>query len=117
VSRPADQSIIKQSVILHLGTDWTLIPHGAVIFVPEPMKNRIGDKPSGTLLAFNDFLIKNRAWITTVEISIDQATGTKPLSVKQAEFWPKQDKVVIAVHQNGPISMRVSKPAQTSPPR
>lgn len=117
VTHPADQSIIKQSAILHYGTDWTLIPQGAVIFVPEPMKNRLGDKPAGTLIAFTDFLIKNRAWITTVEVSIDQATGNKPLPVKQAEFWSKQNKIVIAVHQNGPISMRAPKPAQTTPQR
>jgi hypothetical protein len=116
VTHPADQSIIKQSVILHYGADWTLIPQGAVVFIPEKMKNRIIDKPTGTLIAFKDFLIKNRAWITTVEVSIDQATGAKPLPAKQAEFWSKHDKVVIAVHQNGPISMRVSKPAPTTPP-
>ncbi len=116
-AQPSDQSIIRQSAILHHGTNWTLIPQGAVIFVPEPMKNRIADKPAGTLLAFHEFLIKNRAWITTVEVSIDQATGTKPLPATQTEFWPKQDKVVIAVHQNGPISMRLPEQAQTTPRR
>ena len=38
VSTPAEQSIIKQSVILHDGKNWTIVPKGAVIFLPEAMK-------------------------------------------------------------------------------
>lgn len=112
VSRPTDQSIIKQSVILHDGNNWTLVPKGAVIFLPEAMKSRVDAKPVGTLLAWADFLTKNRAWITTNEVSFNQAAGTESLPVGRVAFWAKQDKAVIAVHQNGPISVRVSLETQ-----
>ena len=36
------------------------------------------------------------------------AAGTEPLPAERAGFWAKQDKVVIAVHQNGPISVQVA---------
>lgn len=108
VNRPEDQSIIKQSVILHDGTNWTLVPKGAVIYLPEAMKNRVEGKPTGTLLAWTDFLTRNQAWITTYDISFDQATGSKPLQAASVAFWPKQAKVVIAVHQRGPISVRTN---------
>ena len=112
VRRPEDQSIIKQSVILIDGTHWTLVPKGAVIFLPEAMKSRVDAKPVGTLLAWADFLTKNRAWITTNEVSFNQAAGTESLPVGRVAFWAKQDKAVIAVHQNGPISVRVSLETQ-----
>lgn len=115
VRRPEGQSIIKQSMILHDGTNWTLVPKGAVIFLPEAMKKRVDVKPTGTLVGWLDFIAKNRAWITTHDISFDQAAGKKPLQPEQVAFWPKQEKVVVAVHQRGPISVHVANPTQTSP--
>lgn len=113
VRRPEAQSIIKQSLVLNDGKNWTLIPKGAVIFIPEAMKSRVDVKPSGNLLGWRDFLTRNQAWITTTDISFDQATGKKPLQAERVAFWPKQDKVVIATHQNGPITVRVSKETQS----
>ena len=113
VRRPEAQSIIKQSLVLNDGKNWTLIPKGAVIFLPEAMKSRVDAKPSGTLLGWLDFLTRNQAWITTNDISFDQAAGRKPLPAERVAFWPKQDKVVIATHQNGPITVRVSKETQS----
>ncbi len=108
VTRPGEQSIIKQSSILHDGTNWTLVPRGAVIFTPSALKARVDVKPVGTLLSWADFLLKNRAWITTTDISFDQAAGNEPMPAERAAFWAKQDKLVVAVHQSGPISVRIA---------
>lgn len=107
IARPQDQSIIKQSTILHDGGNWTLVPNGAVVFLPETMKHRVKPSPAGNLLSWVDFLTANRSWITTVEVSFDQAAGHKPIPPERAAFWAKQDKIVIAVHQRGPISVRL----------
>lgn len=115
VRRPEDQSIIKQSVILHDGTHWTLVPKGAVIFLPAAMKSRVDVKPAGSLLSWIAFLAKNQAWITTTDVSFEQATGKKPLQPERVAFWAKHDKVVIATHQSGPISVRVKKEAPSPP--
>lgn len=111
-ARPGEQSIIKQSSILHDGTNWTLVPKGAVIFIPAPMKGRVDVKPVGTLLSWADFLVQNRSWITTTDISFDQAAGNEPMPAERAAFLAKQDKIVIAVHQNGPISVRIAPELQ-----
>lgn len=108
VERPDNQSIIAQSTVLHDGSRWTIVPNGAVVFIPEQMKSRVGATPSGELLAWSDFLALNRAWISTCEVSFEQASGKEPLAAERTEFWAKQDKVVIAVHQRGPISFRGS---------
>lgn len=113
VTRPAGQSIIKQSSILHDGTNWTLVPKGAVIFIPAPLKGRVDVSPVGTLLSWADFLAKNRGWITTTDVSFDQAAGNQLMPAERAAFWAKQDKIVIAVHQNGPISVRIAPESPT----
>jgi hypothetical protein len=107
VTKAKDQSIIKQSTILHDGNHWTLVPMGAVLFLPEAMKPRVNTKITGTLLPWLDFLARNQSWITTSEVTLGQAAGKESLPAERAAFWAKQDKVVIAVHQKGPISVRV----------
>lgn len=114
IGRPVDQSIIAQSTILSDGSNWTIVPNGAVLHVPENLKSRTGTKPTGGLLAWSDFLVRSRGWITTCEVTIEQATGKTPLPAERSASWPKQDKIVVAVHQRGPISFR-PPPTSTSP--
>jgi hypothetical protein len=112
-SNPEEQSIVKQSTILNDGKNWTIIPRGAVICLPAAAKSRVDGKLTGTLLPWTDFLARNYSWITTNEVSFDQAAGAQPLPPERVAFWAKQDKIVIAVHQGGPISVRVTPPATT----
>jgi hypothetical protein len=113
IVQPNEQSIVKQSAILHDGVNWTLVPKSAVIFLPTALKSRVDVKPVGTLLSWVDFLAKNRSWITTNEVSFDQAAGFVPLAAERVAFWAKQDKIVIATHQLGPISVRIAAANQT----
>jgi hypothetical protein len=115
VVRPGEESIIKQSEILHDGTHWTMVPKNAVLHVPAQMRPRVGTKPLGTLLSWSDFLIANRGWITTEEVSFDQAAGHKPLPEARVEFWKNQTSVIVATYQGGPISVKRTEPAATTP--
>ncbi len=114
VGRPADQSIIAQSTILSDGSNWTIVPNGAVLHVPENLKSRTGTQPTGGLLAWSDFLVRSRGWITTCEVTIEQATGKTPMPAERSASWAKQDKIVVAVHQRGPISFR-NAPSSNTP--
>lgn len=106
--RPQTQSIISQSTILRNGDSWTLVPAGAVVFLPDKLKERISAKPAGILLPWLAFLTNNRNWITTQEVTIAQAAGNVPLPPERVAFWITQEKIVIAVHQSGPISVRMA---------
>jgi hypothetical protein len=113
VARPVNQSIVKESTILHDGRNWTMVPNGAVVHLPESMKSHVNVKPVGTLLPWADFLAKNQSWITTDEVSFDQAAGNEELPAERAISWTKHDKIVVAVHQHGPISVRVEDKSLT----
>ena len=106
VGRPAEQSIIAQSTILSDGTRWTLVPNGAVLHVPAKLQTRVGTEPSGQLVPWMEFLTANRGWLGTCEVSFEQAAGKSALSAATTDHWPKQDKVIVATHQRGPISVR-----------
>lgn len=113
VARPVNQSIVKESTILHDGRNWTMVPNGAVVHLPESMKSHVNVKPVGTLLPWADFLARNQSWITTDEVSFDQAAGNEELPAERAVSWTKHDKIVVAVHQHGPISVRVEDKSLT----
>jgi hypothetical protein len=107
IARPENPSIVKDSTILHDGTHWTLVPNGAVVHLPKAMKARVNAKPVGILLPWSEFLTKNPSWLGTEEVTFDQAAGTEALPAERAEAWKEQDKIVVAVHRNGPISVLV----------
>ena len=50
---------------------------------------------------------------TTDEVSFDQAAGNEELPAERAVSWTKHDKIVVAVHQHGPISVRVEDKSLT----
>ena len=103
----AAQSIIRQSTLLHDGRGhWTMVPAGALVHVPEALRPRVVQAPAGSLLPWLDFLALNRTWLTTTEVSLEQAAGQQGLPAERSEFWLKQDKIVVAVHRGGPISLR-----------
>jgi hypothetical protein len=106
VTRPGEQSLIKQSDILSDGNNWTLIPKGSVLHAPEALSNRIGARPVGTLLGWTEFLTVNRGWLFTEEVTFEQAAGKAPIPPSRTEFWQKNGKVIVAVHLGGPISVR-----------
>lgn len=107
--RPTDQSIIKQSVILHDGKNWTLVPKGAVVHLPAKLSDKVDVKPVGNLLTWAAFFAINQNWITTNEVTFEQAAGNVPLPAERAEAWGKINKVVVAVHQGGPISVNIAE--------
>lgn len=117
VVRPHNQSLIGQSTILHDGANWTLVPNGALVFLPEALKSKVNAKPVGTLLPWAEFLTKNSAWISTSEVSFDEAAGNKEIPSERSSQWAKQDKAVVAVHQAGPISVQVSNSSHNSTKR
>ena len=108
IVRPEETSLVKESTILHDGSNWTMVPNGAVIHLPESQRGHINARPVGNLMSWRDFLAKNSAWLSTRDISFDQAAGNEKVSSSQLAEWREGEKIVIAVHQKGPIRMKLS---------
>ncbi len=108
VVREETPSIIADSTILHDGKNWTLVPKGAVVHTPKALRERLNKKPVGILLPWQDFLTRNRTWIVSHEVSFDQAAGTETIPAEHCSAWKKQEKLVVAVHNQGPISVQLA---------
>lgn len=112
-AKPEKESVIKDSTILHDGSNWTIVPNGALVFLPEKFKNRVNTKPVGNLLPWAAFLEKNQSWLATHELTFEQAAANEALPAESVFAWSQQQKVIIAVNQRGPIMVSIERAAPT----
>lgn len=116
IRRPAAESPILDSTILHDGTHWTIVPKGSVVHLPAGQQAKVDSKPVGTLLSWQEFLERNKSWLETADVTFEQAAGVEEIPSATAATWPKSGKVVVASHQLGPISVRIAAPETASKP-
>lgn len=112
-NQPGD--LISRSEILCFNGQATLVPKRAVIHIPKSLAARIAMQEGSRILPWQDFLVANRGWITTVNISRAQAEGNEPLSEATLKSFEKETRVVVATYEEGPISVLPLKtpPAET----
>ena len=101
--------LVDRSAILSSSANWSLVPKGAVLHVPGIYAKRVNDSRSGKLVGWQDFYGKNRSWIRTIPVTIDQASGKTPLTNEYLAGLKKGGQVLIAVCRGGPISVNLPK--------
>ena len=114
VPRKKMGTLIDRSAILCSGGNWTLVPKEAVIHIPPAYKARVNGTRSGKLIPWGQFFAKNRGWVHTHSVSIDQARGEVPIPSDQADVYKRLGRVVVAVCHNGPISVKPLKKPEPS---
>ncbi len=102
-NRPGD--LISRSDILCFNGIATLVPKRAVLHIPKPLAGRIGMQDGVKLVSWQDFLLANRGWITTSNVSRVQAEGNEPMSQATVESFAKESRLVVAVYHGCPISV------------
>lgn len=106
---PDPSSLIKRSAVLSSGRDWTIVPKGAVLHVPEHYQARVNGKRVGKLIPWKTFYTQNRGWIHVHSVSMSQARGEEKIDPKQVEAYKSVSRVVISVCHGGPISVIAPK--------
>ncbi|MDP0492466.1 MAG: hypothetical protein Q7Q71_15575 [Verrucomicrobiota bacterium JB023] len=102
---PSQASLTERSVIISDGRSWTLVPKGAIIHLPESLKNRVNAAKSGQLRKFPDFFRINRGWVAVHEVTMEQAIGEKAISQEVMDSFKYQDRIVIATRSFCPITV------------
>jgi hypothetical protein len=106
--------LISRSDIICFRGQATLVPKRAVLHVPKAISDRLGMKEGARIGSWTEFLNANRAWIRTVQVSRIQAEGNDPMPEETIKSFEKEQRLVIATYQEGPISvlpLKVPEPA------
>ncbi|MGB6222690.1 hypothetical protein [Haloferula sp.] len=98
-------SILEQSDIISFGGFATLVPKQAIISAPAQFEKYLELKPGTKIIGWLDFYAKNRGWITTVEVSREQAQGYEAIAEATRERISKSANLVVATLMGGPISV------------
>lgn len=102
----APAGLLERSLLIGDGECWTLVPKEALLHAPERLQIRILAKPAGRAVEWREFLGRNRGWLATQEVSMAQARGDEALPVQVQQLLASSGRMVIAVHQSGPISVK-----------
>jgi len=111
----AERNIVSESDILCFNGFATLVPKSAVIHVPETLKGRMELLPGAKIVTWLDFIQQNRGWITSLEVTLSEATGETPFSEERSQWIADNGKIIVATLQGGPISVLPPKePEETT---
>ncbi len=92
----------------------TLVPKRAIIHIPEAYKGNLNSSAEAKLVSWSDFLVANRAWIETYEVTRHQAEGKNKIEAEQWESFSESKKMVVATLLGGPISVLPLQVAKAS---
>ncbi len=100
------ESLMSRSDVIAFGGNATMVPKRAILFVPPQLKERMGIRDDVSLLPWEQFYTANRGWITTVEVTRDQAAGRAPLGEEmEKQIGGAGGNVIVATFKGGPISV------------
>lgn len=108
--KPSPYGLLEMSTAIQSGSDFMLVPKGSVIWCPKQYEAKIVQHPAGKFLGWTAFMTANRNWITTMEVTKDQAIGKAPLAPETVDHHHKANLLVIATLNGSPITLIPYKP-------
>lgn len=99
-------SLLERSDALAHGELATLLPKGALLFVPEALADRASLAEGAALVDWREFYRNNSHWILPWNMRLGQALGDEALDMGQFERLKRMGKIVVATCLDQPISVR-----------
>lgn len=107
------QDLLSQSDFICFGGVATLVPKRAILTVPKALEDRTRLEAQFRIVGWLEFYSLNRAWITTVEVTRQQAEGNVALSEDTYASLKESTTLVVATFKGGPISILPLKESPT----
>ena len=98
-------SLYKNSHIISHRGEHAIIPKRSILFIPESLKSRVIEKPTGKFVLWPFFKQRNQDWIWTYEVTLDQAKGIKPLPEGKLKQFEGLNRMVVALYRGNPVSV------------
>lgn len=112
VVRAKQQGYYDTATIIAVPGAHSIVPRGAVLFVPPDKIGMIVKKPSGKLVRWPEFLKQNSKWIATREVSWETAKGEDPIKEEERKSFAEGTKLVVAVFKKNPITVLEPPPEE-----
>jgi len=93
----------------------TLVPKGAILFVPDRFKDTVVTGMSGKFSLWNEFSTRYRGLVTPFEVTVEQASGAKPIEEERLAVARRSGLILIAVFNGNPISVHSNASGTSAP--
>jgi len=108
--------LASHSSFIQIDDSYTLVPKGAVLFVPPKMATVIVTEPHGTFVPWTEMQALNRGSLANFEVTLDQASGKTPIDPAKLEFAKRAGNLLVAVILGGAVSVApVPSPPSVAP--
>jgi hypothetical protein len=104
-AKDAPKDLISQSDILSFDGTFTLVPKRAILAIPKDLEKRSQLVNATKLVGWAEFHANNRGWITTLEVTREQAEGNSPIDEDILNSFKDSTTIVVATYHGGPISI------------
>ncbi len=104
-TQPEGWDLLKYSDFLGKDGKYVILPKNSVIYVPESLEATRLASPEGRMIPWMEFLRNHRSIISTLDVTMDQVYGKKPLPPETLEMAAKNKLIVIAVYNGNPITV------------
>lgn len=103
--RSTEIGLAESSDFLCNGTIWTIIPKNSIINLPDRLKSKVLAMPKGKFVPWDEFLLKNPAWLTTAKVDLATSSGESKVDENRLLQFRQTGKIVVAVLEKSPISV------------
>ncbi len=83
----------------------TLVPKGSIVKIPAEYENRRSYAQGSKIVSWSEFLVLNRGWVTTFEVTQRQAEGNEPFAETAASLLERTKMLVVATMAQAPTSV------------
>ncbi|QJE94730.1 hypothetical protein [Luteolibacter luteus] len=104
-SGPQGWDLEKNSEFLVFDGNYTIVPKGAILHVPERYKTQVVAKPQGNFILWQEFITRYRAVVSSFEVSLEEASGQAAIKPERLDAASKTGMIVVGTLNHNPISV------------
>ncbi len=102
---PKGWDLESNSEFITFGGNVTILPKGAVLYVPERYKANVVTKMEGNLMLWPEFVARYPGLVARVEVTMEEVSGQKPFKPERLEAERKRNLILVGTLNQNPITV------------
>ncbi len=104
-------SLMAMSCFLEGNGKAVILPKGCILYRTPSLAINCPEKPASHPVAWQEFLVANRALVRCLEVTVDQIRGAVPIPPEVLDPQGKPEAVLIATLRGNPVTVLTPKSA------